>query len=415
MKKIFLLCLGLSFAFAMFSQCENGRYLNQLFPTVSVESDILYGSNFNWDGSEESLFLDVYQPEGDTEVNRPLIIFAHGGSFIAGSKEGPDVVPLCEDFAKMGYVTASIQYRLGTPFTTQLEIPMKQAVVRGYHDMKAAIRWFRKNVAEDGNTYNIDGDKIIIAGVSAGGFITTHVAYLDEEGEMLPEIDQTLQGLTGGLDGDSGNPGFSSEVLGVVNIAGALGSTDWMQAGDEPILSFHGTSDATVPYDESMLQVGGVLDIDTVAGSSAIHARADEIGLVNCFESHFLEGHLPHVSNPAYYDTTRSIMSNFSAHLVCPTVELDCEYREIILDIAEAEKEDALLIYPNPASEEIQLINPFSGNTQIEIVNIQGQTVLSFDLSDEQKLVEISDFARGNYVIRFKQGEMIRNEQLIIE
>ena len=414
MKKAALLCLGLSFTFAMFSQCENGRYLNQLFPSVSVESDILYGSNFNWDGSEQPLLLDVYQPEGDTEVDRPLIIFAHGGSFIAGSKEGPDVVPLCEDFAKMGYVTASIQYRLGTPITIQLEIPMKQAVVRGYHDMKAAIRWFRKNVAEGGNTYNIDAEKIIIAGVSAGGFITTHVAYLDEEGEMLPEIDQTLQGLTGGLDGDSGNAGFSSEVLGVVNIAGALGSTDWMQAGDEPILSFHGTSDATVPYDESMLQLGGVLDIDTVAGSSAIHARADELGLVNCFESHFLEGHVPHVSNLAYYDTTRSIMSNFSAHLVCP-IELDCDYREIVLDIAEAENTADLLVYPNPAAEQIQLINPFNGATIIEVVNIQGQTIRAITLTNSKTSLSVADLSSGHYIIRFKQGELMRNEQLIIE
>ncbi|MGB0424946.1 MAG: alpha/beta hydrolase, partial [Flavobacteriales bacterium] len=191
--RIFLLSVtSLLFTFAMSAQCENGRYLNLVFDEVSETENISYGANTQWDGTAADLLLDVYQPVGDTETARPLVIFAHGGSFVGGSKDGEDVIYLAEDFAKMGFVTASINYRLGTPTTTELEIPMKQAVIRGYHDMKAAIRWFRKNAAEDGNTYAIDPDKIFIAGVSAGGFITTHVAYMDEIEEIPAEIDQTL-------------------------------------------------------------------------------------------------------------------------------------------------------------------------------------------------------------------------------
>ena len=49
---------------------------------------------------------------GDTENNRPLIILAHGGSFIAGVRANPSMVSLGEAFAKRGYVVASISYRL---------------------------------------------------------------------------------------------------------------------------------------------------------------------------------------------------------------------------------------------------------------------------------------------------------------
>ena len=58
--------------------------------------------------------MDIYTPVGDNYTNRPLLIFAHGGSFIGGSKTNPTMVDLCETFAKRGYVTASINYRLAT-------------------------------------------------------------------------------------------------------------------------------------------------------------------------------------------------------------------------------------------------------------------------------------------------------------
>ena len=56
--------------------------------------------------------MDVYSPADDDFNSRPLIFFMYGGSFIGGSKTNPTMVDLCETFAKRGYVTASINYRL---------------------------------------------------------------------------------------------------------------------------------------------------------------------------------------------------------------------------------------------------------------------------------------------------------------
>ena len=50
--------------------------------------------------------MDIYMPNSDIDLclNRPLIILAHGGSFIGGSKTNPTMVDLCETFAKYVYI-----------------------------------------------------------------------------------------------------------------------------------------------------------------------------------------------------------------------------------------------------------------------------------------------------------------------
>ena len=46
-----------------------------------------------------------------------LLSFLHGGSFVSGSKNNSDIVELCENYSRMGYVAISIDYRL-TPSLT---------------------------------------------------------------------------------------------------------------------------------------------------------------------------------------------------------------------------------------------------------------------------------------------------------
>ena len=172
MRKLSITFLAILFAIVSSAQCDGERYREFIFESLDITTDVQYGNNYDLNGNDVALLLDVYEPSGDSQELRPLVIFAHGGSFVGGSKEGADVVPICQDLAKMGFVTSSINYRLGLPLTLALQEPATEAVMRGYHDMKAAIRFFRKDIAENGNTYGIDTDEIYIGGVSAGGFIT---------------------------------------------------------------------------------------------------------------------------------------------------------------------------------------------------------------------------------------------------
>lgn len=374
-----------------------------IFSDFTVTPDLLYGSNFDLDGDDTELFVDVYEPAGDMATNRPLIVIAHGGSFISGSRTGSDVVPLCQDLSRMGYVVASMSYRLGLPVSLNLQQPATEAVVRGFHDMKAAIRYFRKDVAENGNTFNIDPDEIYAAGVSAGGFLTLHLAYMDEVEEIPDYLDLTLLGLTGGLEGDSGNEGYSSDVKGIVNIAGALKDTAWIHPGDEPVCSFHGTGDTVVPFDSDMLQLFGSFDVTPVDGSNAIHVRAEEVGLTNCFEIYWQQGHVPHVGNMAYYDTTRSIISNFLSHLHCPNIELDCEYREIEIntDIDDAELDASM--FPNPFRDQFTIRTNQAG-IRLQILDINGRLVHEGITSSEITTIETNSWESGLYILRWPNG-----------
>lgn len=51
----------------------------------------------------------------------------------------------------------------------------------------------------------------------------------------------------GGVDGQSGNPGYSAAVLAVLNPSSATETPSFIEVGNAPLCSVHGTRDATVP------------------------------------------------------------------------------------------------------------------------------------------------------------------------
>ena len=238
MKRIFtclLITLYASSANA-FTFCNGMRYDKEVFSGVQVTSNIVYGWNTNFSGGLDSLRMDIYQPAGDTLAQRPLIVWVHGGSFVGGTKADVDVVALSNAFAKRGYVCASIDYRLGVSFPPTTT-GTQQAVFRAVHDLKAAIRFFRKDAATADN-YRIDPNMIFAGGSSAGAFTALHLAYLDEPSEVPPSIDTVLMG---GMEGNSGNPGYSSGVNAIVNLCGALGdATVGVGEGLSGLLVEHG-------------------------------------------------------------------------------------------------------------------------------------------------------------------------------
>lgn len=409
MKKV-LLALSLVSFLNAHAQCDGNRYLNYIFNDVQVTSDVPYGQNVKYDGTSQTLLCDIYQPVGDNVTNRAAVIVAHGGFFLSGSKTGADVVPICERLAKMGYVAISMEYRLGVNITADLSGPMTEAVMRGVQDGKAAVRFLRKTVAVDGNPYNIDANEIYIAGSSAGGYIALHMAYLDEMAELPSYVNLSNPGLTGELEGESGNPGYPSDVKAIVNICGAIGDTAWIHAGDEPALLFHGTNDQTVPYGSAMQYAFGVAPVVEVDGSHSINERMDQIGLEHCFEIYEGQDHVPHMTNAAILDTTMSIMSNFLTHHIC-SIPLDCSYRTITVGTEELSAlEEGLLIYPNPANSTLFIAS--NDMKAIEVYNMTGELVgTEFNSSR----MEVSNLPNGLYVFRLTTSKGKTNKTVLIQ
>ena len=133
-----------------FGTSQEIRYLDEIFDEVTKTEDIVYGNApdlpfwfwFEWNTYDIDLDMDVYEPQGDTLSDRPVIIFVHTGSFFSGHNELDDVVDLSISAAKRGYVAISINYRLGVNMLSTYSA--ERAVFRAVQDGSAAIRYLRE-------------------------------------------------------------------------------------------------------------------------------------------------------------------------------------------------------------------------------------------------------------------------------
>ncbi len=405
MPFLFLACIDLS------AQCESGRYVDSLF-TVQVTPEIKFGQNMQLDNetgelAPMDLYLDLYMPENDPLAERPLMILAFGGSFIVGNRDDYYMVNLCRHFATLGYVTASIDYRVTAELlSTPSDTVAFQAVTKGTHDMRAAVRYFHK---EAGNL-GIDPEQIYVGGVSAGAFAAIHSAYLDEESEV-PSLLEPYMEEWGGLEGNSGNPDYPSTVAGVINLSGAIGDPAWMEEGDVPIVSMHGTADDVVPYGQGLITL---FDINAeVYGSSVIQERATEVGIISDFYTWEGEGHTPFVNVPPlfinedhleHYATTIAFVGEFMKELVCTEAVAAEEIEQLNLQV-----------YPNPTTG--QVFVDYSGDMDLvaSVSDLSGK--LLYRIPVLNKKVDLPGaLTAGIYLLELSNEEgQLRLEKLVVQ
>lgn len=261
----------------LFAQ-QGERYKSDIFSQIDSITNVQYGEAINVNNEKEKLLLDIYMPQSDTLKKRPLIIGVHGGGFVNGNKYGGFPLSVAKAFAKKGYVTSSIDYRLGVA-KPRTDTSYFEAMYRAVQDTKAAVRFFRKNA----KLYGIDTSKIYIIGSSAGSMTVLQLAYMDEN-EVPACIDIKKLGT---LEGTSGHAGFSSKVHGVINCWGAMIDYKWINKGDVPLLNIHGTGDKTVPFDDSYTYHGFAY------GSKILYERALALGIPTGLRLFENAGHPP--------------------------------------------------------------------------------------------------------------------------
>jgi len=203
------------------------RYRDPITQDVKVTGGITYSTS--QDGVANDLKLDLYEPRTDTVAKRPAFIWIHGGGFVGGSRASSD---MARYFASLGYVAVSIDYRLlpagtrGCGGTGDQRPECVQAATNAQHDAQAVVRWLRAKAT----TYGIDPARVAMGGSSAGAVTSLLVATNSQD------------------PGNSGNPGPSSKVGGVVSAAGGLPTNDTIDSGDAAPLMVNGTLDTTVPF-----------------------------------------------------------------------------------------------------------------------------------------------------------------------
>ncbi len=347
------------------------RYYQPVFASVGVTSGVAYGSAVTYTGTTQALLMDIYQPAGDTVKRRPLVIFAHQGGFLIGSRTDAYMVAVCTRLARLGYVAASIDYRLGFPITGLLApadtVGVAQAAFRGMQDMRAAVRFFRKDAAS-AKTYRVHPGYIAAGGSSAGAFMALEVGYLDKASEVPAYLD--LAAL-GGIEGQSGNPGPSSAVFAVVNLSGATQSPGYIEAGNAPLCSVHGTADRTVPYLQG--KIGSILPPKYVYGSGRLHPRATAVGVANTLRPLRGAGHIPFETSAAYADTTFWTIRDFLRPLL--------RRAGTPLAVRPGAAGPAAQAYPTPAHDAVQLIIPAAWRQlgEAQLIDATGRVVRRLD------------------------------------
>ncbi len=308
-------------AVAAFTTAEaQQRYLDELFPEVNVETgtygeavhifaanveDIILPTPSPDAPQVATLKMEMYTPEGDTETDRAAVIVLHTGNFLpryfnqstTGSRQDSSVVTLCKSLAKRGFVAMAISYRLGwNPLSTEAEVrrsTLLNAVFRGLHDVKTAVRFLKSSV-DEGNPHGIDPAKITVFGFGTGGYLAANYASLDRIEEL--QIEKFVDGdgnlfvntdLVGNVDGSGGNPalnivnheGYCNDVMAVVNAGGALGDSTWIEAGEVPMMSFHCPDDPFAPFMHGTVVVPTTNEnVVDVSGSKFITGRATALG-----------------------------------------------------------------------------------------------------------------------------------------
>src|SRR5438876_1253061 len=151
--------------------------------TIALQCDLRYR-----EGKSAAWKLDLACPKDPGSKLRPALVIIHGGGWLEGDKSSFTSLKYWApgniiDFAKLGFVAATINYRLSgeAPFPAALE------------DCKCAVRWLRAHALD----YHIDVNRIGAYGNSAGGHLALLLAMVDKANGLEsdgPYQDQSSMG-----------------------------------------------------------------------------------------------------------------------------------------------------------------------------------------------------------------------------
>lgn len=254
--------------FFSFTTLAQIRYIDPVFDSISSKTYI-----YSVKG-RDTLKLDVYEPENDSLMKRPLFVIVHGGGFNSGTRNVNSLINLAENVAKKGYVVTSIDYRLlkkGDFFGCNLAANKKLKVYNNAaDDLLSALEYIVKYKTN----FRIDESKIIVLGISAGAETALNVIYNREL--VIKNLDRYAD----------------IKPAAVISISGALLNADTIN-NTVPGVFYHGKLDRIVPYGKGAhhacdLKSKGFLIID---GSERITERLQTLNSSFMFYSYLKQGH----------------------------------------------------------------------------------------------------------------------------
>jgi len=196
---------------------------------------------YNLSPRDIDLKMDIYLPQDDTSKLRPLIMLIHGGAFFNGDKASEAYIKWSTHFAAMGFVVASINYRMGfLPSADQIDC----AGYRAAQDAHAAMRYLVHNAAK----YRINTDWIFTGGTSAGAITALNLAFMRNKNRPQSTKGSLFKSDLGDIESVSPQYKENFSIKAVANMWGAVHDINMIANAKTSIISFHGDADNIVPY-----------------------------------------------------------------------------------------------------------------------------------------------------------------------
>jgi hypothetical protein len=273
------------------------------------------------------------------------------------------------------------------------------------------------------------------------------------------------------------NPGISGNVAMAINLGGAMGDSTWIGAGDVPMLAFHVPGDPFAPYQEGTVIVPTTGDpVVDVSGSYTVIRKATELGNNGSFNSFnftdpftaradlindgydglfpFYTSLSPTQAGPwEWYDSTTTVGTAIALGLGsqagtdayvnalltnpdmskakgmayidtimgygCPRISKALGLGVGINDLELLQ--NAISIYPNPASSSVNLALSSEikeTDLKVTITDVSGRTVenMHWNASPSKMLhIDLKNYPGGMYVINVDSKSFTSRHKLIIQ
>lgn len=190
------------------------------------------------DGFKLDMHLFLPNSE-DFKGKRPTIVQFHGGSWSEGK---PDwFFSTAEAYSKQGWVVGVVEYRTkGKQGTYPFE---------SVKDAKSAIRWIRENAKK----YNIDPNKIIATGNSAGGHLSLATTLIENWNESSDNLEISAKPNviivnSGVYDLTTNSNRWITENYKNKDIVKEISPNHLLKKSGVRILLIHGNKDGNCPY-----------------------------------------------------------------------------------------------------------------------------------------------------------------------
>lgn len=409
----------------LLSELKQSHYpacLPQVYQKVVYEKGAV-----SYIGGKTDLSMDLYVPydlhtTNDLNQKRPLIVLVHGGEFILGGEN--ELQHHAIFLAELGYVVASISYRVGVAFgVNRIEEfcdhkkEVYAAMYRATQDTRKAIQFLYDNA----NLYHIDRNNIMALGHGSGAVNVLNSAFLDADELPFNFVN------------DLGPLPPKPPVKAYISWAGSISSLDMIDPEENtPMFFIHGTCDPLMPYDEGNLICP---ELPFGFGAKAIVARKKSL----CHNYHLLgiqKG--DHAMGGSDLEVMIKLLDWMKYQVMCGPPKQTCESitAKNPLNCAETticpSTQSCLVatrearptgrqahIYPNPAANNsiinIELEEEMGSDGELYLYNAQGQELRWEKFIGKAFQLEVQNLTPGIYLLKIRTDQQVIKSQLVIK